>query len=225
MVIAIHAALLLAFLNLSGKIDPDRTGDVLRVFNIPTTQPSRPKLPQPLVPKSSAKPKAASPPNIASRAVDRVAPIPQIKMPPVNVASPTPDTGIAANEGASPVAGRGTGAGGVGAGNGGGGNGAGTGGNGGAVTPPQLATPVLSGRDFPQDEVRQWPRRTTIFLRLRIDIQGYIAECLIDRGTGVASIDGSICNLAHDRLRFHPALDHGGEAVAGWFGYAQPAPH
>jgi protein TonB len=47
---------------------------------------------------------------------------------------------------------------------------------------------------------------------------------MVDRGTGVASIDALMCNLAHDRLRFTPALDRSGRPVAGWFGYAQPAP-
>ena len=223
--IAIHAALLLAFLNLSGTIAPDRTGNIVRIIDIPTNQSRRPKPSPPLVQKPNAKPRPASPPNLASEAIDRVALIAKTRTPPTEVTSPIPDKGVTANEGASSVVGRGTGAGGAGAGNGAGGNGLGTGGDGGAVTPPRLETPVLSGRDFPRDLVGQWPSGVTIFLRLRIDLQGYIAECLIDRGTGVASIDGSICNLAHDRLRFHPALNHGGEAVAGWFGYAQPAPH
>ena len=34
----------------------------------------------------------------------------------------------------------------------------------------------------------------------------------------------AIDDLAHDRLRFRPALNRSGQAVAGWFGYAQPAP-
>jgi protein TonB len=85
-------------------------------------------------------------------------------------------------------------------------------------------TPVLRGRDFPRDLLDYWPRGATVFLRLRVDARGYVSECAVDRGTGVAAIDSSMCNLAHDRLRFRPALNRGGQAVAGWFGYAQPAP-
>jgi protein TonB len=83
---------------------------------------------------------------------------------------------------------------------------------------------VLLGRDFPSQVLDQWPRGATVFLRLRVDARGYVSECNVDRGTGVAAIDSEMCNLAHDRLRFRPALSRSGQAVAGWFGYAQPAP-
>jgi protein TonB len=70
----------------------------------------------------------------------------------------------------------------------------------------------------------QWPSGATIFLRLRIDSRGYVSECMVDRGTGVPSIDSAMCNLAHERLRFRPALNRSGQPVAGWAGYAQRAP-
>jgi protein TonB len=70
----------------------------------------------------------------------------------------------------------------------------------------------------------QWPSRSTVFLRLRVDSRGFVSECEVDRGTGVAAIDSAICNLAHERLRFRPALNRAGQPVAGWFGYAQPPP-
>jgi protein TonB len=85
-------------------------------------------------------------------------------------------------------------------------------------------TPVLSGRDFPRELIDQWPSGAPVFLRLRVDPRGYVSECVIDRRTGVAAIDGEICNLAYQRLRFRPALDRYGRPVAGWFGYAQPPP-
>jgi len=44
------------------------------------------------------------------------------------------------------------------------------------------------------------------------------------RGTGNPAIDNAMCNIAHDRLRFRPALNRSGQAVAGWFGYAQRPP-
>ena len=46
----------------------------------------------------------------------------------------------------------------------------------------------------------------------------------VDRGTGNPVIDSALCNIAHERLRFRPALNRSGQAVAGWFGYAQRAP-
>jgi protein TonB len=90
--------------------------------------------------------------------------------------------------------------------------------------PPHLASPVLTGRDFPRELLQQWPRGANVFMRLRVDARGYVSECTVDRGTGVAAIDSSVCNIVHDRLRFRPALDRSGQAVAGWFGYAQRAP-
>ena len=72
--------------------------------------------------------------------------------------------------------------------------------------------------------LEQWPSGATIFLRLRVDARGYVTECAVDHGSGVASIDSTICNIAHDRLRFRPAVNRNGQAVAGWFGYAQRAP-
>jgi len=43
-------------------------------------------------------------------------------------------------------------------------------------------------------------------------------------GTGNPAIDSIICNLAHDRLRFRPALNRLGQPVAGWVGYRQTPP-
>ena len=57
-----------------------------------------------------------------------------------------------------------------------------------------------------------------------VDARGTVAECTVDRGTGSPAIDSALCNIAHDRLRFRPALNRSGQAVAGWAGYAQPAP-
>ena len=156
-----------------------------------------------------------------------VAPQPQIRIPRIQhiAASLTPRAGTEPTRGASDVPGPGTGAGGTGNGtsSGTGGNGSGAGG-GGVAEPPHLASPVLRGNDFPGELLDQWPRGGTVFMRLRIDPQGHVAECMIDRGSGVPVIDASLCNIVHDRLRFRPALDRSGQAVAGWFGYAQPAP-
>jgi len=229
LVAAIHAALLLVFLNISGKLDLTDPQAALHVFNV--GQP--PELPPPPPPQSNRpKPKdkegGSSPKNIKSDATPVVAPKPRIESPPVQPipASETPRQGNAPTQGASNVLGPGTGAGGVGTGtgSGNGGNGSGGGGDNGVAEPPHLATPVLRGGDFPREILSEWPPRATIFLRLRVDARGYVSECLVDRGTGVPSIDSAMCNIAHERLRFRPAVNRSGQAVAGWFGYAQPAP-
>jgi len=226
-VVAIHAALLLAFLHLSGKIDLSDPQATLSIIDLTPSIPPPPPPPQ----KQQARPKekegGSAPKNIKSEATPVVAPKPRVITPPVQeiAATETPRQGTAPTQGASDVRGPGTGAGGVGIGTGSGNGGNGPGGGGGGVAePPRLVSSVLTGREIPPDLLDQWPRRATVFMRLRVDARGFVEECTVDRGTGVPAIDSTLCNIAHDRLRFRPALNQSGQAVAGWFGYAQPAP-
>ncbi|HEX6072466.1 MAG TPA: energy transducer TonB [Sphingomicrobium sp.] len=224
-VVAIHAGLLLAFLNLSGKIDLADPQSAMRVFDVKEVPPQPPPAPRTQQPKPKEKEGGSAPENIRSEATPVTAPKPRIETPPIQTtpAAETPRQGTAPTQGASDV--RGPGTGGSGTGTGGGSGGTGTGGGGeGAAYPPRLVTPVLTGRDFGRALLDQWPRGSPVFLRLRVDARGYVSECIVDRGTGVAAIDSVVCNLAHDRLRFRPALNRSGQAVAGWSGYAQPPP-
>jgi protein TonB len=230
----VHGILLLMLLNLAGKLPTLQVEDALKVFDFQEQPPPReitPPPPQKPRQQASTKPEekeaAAAPKNVKSEAAPVKQETPRIALPlPVPVvASPSPANGAEATQGAStPGPGTGAGGNGNGTGSGSGGNGSGGGGTDGAVAPPHLVSPVLRGRDFPNELLDQWPRGTTAFLRLRVDSRGYVSECTVDRGTQVAAIDTKLCNLAHDRLRFRPALDRSGQPVAGWFGYAQPAP-
>jgi len=229
-VIAIHVALLFMLLHLSGRMDLANPQEVLRVFDVNALPPPPP--PPPLQQREQAKPKekegGSAPKNIKSEATPVVAPKPRIETPPVQkiAAAEKPRQGTAPTQGASDVRGPGTGAGGTGTGTGSGSGGTGPGGGGdnGVAEPPHLATPVLSGRDIPRELLDRWPGRATVFMRLRIDARGYVAECTVDRGTGVPAIDSTLCNIAHARLRYRPALNRSGQPVPGWAGYAQPAP-
>ncbi len=230
-VIAIHIALVFALLHLSGKMQGIEKQGVLRVFDV--TQAPSPPPEQPVEkPKPKEKPqpqqakRAPSEKNIKSQATEVAAPRPEISLPvPVPMeASTTPNEGVQATQGASDVVGPGTGAGGSGTGTGGGGSGSGGGGDGGYVVPPRLLTPVLRGRDFPQQLLRRWPRGAQLFLRLRIDSGGGVTQCIVDRGTGVAAIDSSVCDLVQQRFRYSPARNASGQAVAGWAGYRQVPP-
>lgn len=231
-VAAIHAALLFAFLHLSGRIDLTDPESAIRIFDLSEEPPPPPEPPPPQAQAQKQKPKekegGSAPKNIRSEATPVVAPKPKIEIPtpPKIATSETPREGTAPTQGASDVRGPGTGAGGIGTGTGSGtgGNGPGGGGDGGAAFPPRLVTPVLRGKDFQRDLLDQWPRGAEIFLRFRVDARGYVSECIIDRKSGVAAIDSEICNLAHQRLRFRPALNRAGQPVAGWFGYRQTAP-
>ena len=219
-VVAIHAALLFVLLQMSGKMNLAGPQSVLQIINLREAPPP-PQLRQQAKPKR--KEGGSAPKNIRSEATEVAAPKPRIVTPPLQniAAAETPRLGAAPTQGASDVRGPGPG---TGTGSGSGGNGPGGGGDGGVADPPHLVTPVLRGRDIPRETLDQWPRGATVFMRLRVDARGYVSECTIDRGTGVASIDNTLCNLAHDRLRFRPAVNRSGQAVAGWFGYAQPAP-
>jgi protein TonB len=223
-VIAVHAALLFALLNLSGTIDLADPQSALKIIDL-----SNPPPPPPLVPLQQPRPKpkegASAPQNVRSQATPVVAPKPRIQTPSVQkiVASETPKQGTQSTQGASNVAGPGTGAGGAGNGTGSGNGGNGSG-SGDVADPPHLATPVLSGRDIPRELLDQWPPGVPVFLRIRVSPQGFVSECNLLRGTGNRQIDGAMCNIAHDRLRFRPAVNRYGQPVAGWFGYAQRPP-
>jgi protein TonB len=221
-VIAVHAALLFALLNLSGTVEFKDAESALSVIDI--TNPPAPPPPRLKQSRPKSKQGGSAPKNIKSDATPVVAPKPRIVTPPVQkiAASESPRRGDQAAQGASNVAGPGTGAGGAGTGNGSG-NGSGSGDNG-VADPPHLATQVLGSRDIPRDLLDQWPPGMPVFLRLRVSPQGYVAECNVLRGTGNPAIDGAMCNIAHDRLRFRPAVNRSGQAVAGWFGYAQRPP-
>lgn len=230
-VVAIHAALLFAFLHLSGRLSPEDPQSVLRIYDFPPPPPPR-ELERPRAQLQRPRPKlkegGSAPKNIRSQATPVVAVTPKIVIPtpPQIVASMTPRAGTSPTQGASDLRGPGTGAGGIGngTGSGSGGNGPGGGGDGGIAEGPHLATPVLRGRDIPVETLDQWPRGATVFMRLRVDPRGYVSNCTVDRGTGLPAIDDTICDLAHQRLRFRPALNRSGQPVPGWFGYAQPAP-
>src|SRR3954469_19028154 len=195
-VVAIHAVLLFALLHISGKISLADPQSVLRVFDINALKaPPPPPPPQQKVqPKPKAKEGGSAPKNIQSEATPVVAPAPKIPAPPTVAATETPRQGTAPTQGASSVRGPGTGAGGVGTGtgSGAGGNGPGGGGDNGVAYPPRLLTPVLRGQDFPRDMLESWPGGGQVFLRLRIDASGFVSECIIDRGTGMAMIDSEV---------------------------------
>ena len=232
-VAAIHVALLSAFLHLSGRVDFGDPQRVLRVFDVKEVPPPPP--PQREVPKPAErqqKPKeeeaAAAPENVKSQATPVVAPKPRIQLPvPVPLTpTETPNEGAAPTQGAGERPGQGTGAGGTGTGTGSGGaaSGTGGGGEGGYAEGPRLLTPVLRGRDFSRALLDQWPRNTPAFLRLRIDANGRVLQCIVDRGSGVPAIDSELCRLVQTRFRYRPAVNRNGGAVAGWTGYVQPPP-
>src|SRR3954471_11051010 len=89
-VVAIHAALLLALLHISGKLPLDNPQSVLRVFDINALKVPPPPPP----PQQKSQPEGGSAPkNIKSEATPVVAPAPKIPAPPTIAATETPRQG------------------------------------------------------------------------------------------------------------------------------------
>jgi len=225
-VAAIHAALLFAFLNLSGKMPVPGQESVLRMFNIEQPKPPPPPPPPPAQ-QQQAKPKekegGSAPKNVKSEATPVVAPKPPIVIPqpPKIATSETPRQGTAPTQGASNVPGPGTGAGGTGTGTGSGAGGTGPGGGGGGVATPASLVRGITGRDYPPGVRERWPRGGIIFLRLRIEPNGRPSRCDVMRSFGDSSTDQWTCSLVMQRAVFRPALDARGTPVSAWFGYKQ----
>ncbi len=204
----------------------------MRVFDVNEVPPPQ-STPEPPTPaQETERPKeqegAASAENVRSQATPVVAPEPPIPLPisqPV-ATTQTPNEGAAPTQGASNVAGPGTGAGGVGTGTGSGGAGSGSGGGGTglAVARARLAVPPLRGRDFPGQLLDAWPRGVTIWMRVRVDPNGTVLQCIVDRGTGNPAFDSQVCAVVQRRLRYYPGLNENSQRVADWAGYRQEPP-
>lgn len=227
-VVAIHALLLFALLNMSGTIDIRDTQRALNVFDVivPPPPPEEPPPPPPAEQRQRAPEEegGASPENIRSRATPVVAPRPRVALP-IPLPTPTtetPNTGSDPTQGASDRAGPGTGSGGSGTGTGSGSGGSGTGGGGGGepATPPRLVRGITN-RDYPDAIQRGWPRGGRIFLRLRIEANGRPSHCDVMRSFGNSAVDQWTCRLVMERGQFRPATNRQGQPVAAWFGYVQ----
>lgn len=224
-VIAIHAALAFALLNLSGTIDERDVQEALRIIDISEVPPPEPIVViQPEPKKADKKEGEASPKNIESQASPVVAPKPRVILPVQNpvVAAPVPKQGPDPSQGAALVRGSGTGAGGAGTGTGSGGAGSGPGGGGagGSAAGVRLIRGITN-RDYPDAIQRSWPRGGRIFVRLRVEPDGRISQCDIMRSFGDRSADEWTCPLIMRRAQLRPATDDNGRPIAAWFGYVQ----
>lgn len=231
-VIAIHAGIVLLLLNAQGRL-PTLTERSPPIETFDVTEVLPPEPPPPVVEQVEEKPMEreageAAPPNLESKATPIEAPEPRIPLPaesPVNV-SPTPGEGAAPTQGAAPLPGPGTGAGGIGTGTGGGGTGAGSGGGGGGLrVEPRPASVIestkLTGRDYPREVMRAWPRRSPVFVAVRVQLDGRATECKVNRSSGNPIVDEWTCRLVEQKVRFRPAVNDRGQPFVAWYGYVQ----
>lgn len=225
-VVAIHAALLFAFLHLSGRMNLADPQTVLRVFDISEVPPP-PPMPDPPKPVAQAqKPKeregAASQKNIKSQATPVVAPKSKIEPPIPLPATQTPNVGAAPTQGASNVVGPGTGAGGSGTGTGSGGSGSGAGGGGdGIATRAQLMSPSLRTRDFPPELRRRLSDGASPFVIFTVQPNGRVSGCRIYQSSGDPAVDDMTCRLVSARFVYRPAYNRRGEPVPSQMAYRQ----
>jgi len=225
LVALIHLGLAYAFLTLSGTMRVIEREIIPQLIDVSAMPPPPPIVEVPLEEeKPQKKEGAASAKNIESTATPVAAPKPRIALPvpPPMPVTETPNKGADPTQGASNVVGPGTGAGGAGTGTGSGGSGSGTGGGGGGIgARPALITPKLSGRDYPPEVLRRWPRGGRVFLRFQVDVAGRPFNCNVDRSSGDPGVDQWTCSLVLAKLRFRPATDQSGRPAIGWFGYVQ----
>ncbi|MBX3565948.1 MAG: energy transducer TonB [Sphingomonas sp.] len=171
----------------------------------PEVEPERPSDPKP------REEGQAAPPNLESRATEVAAPPPVLPAPPVMSAAPTPMQGPDASQGAVPVAGPGTGAGGAGDGTGSGGAGNGPGGGGGTVL--RLLKGRIDNRDYPRAAIDAG-QQGTVGLRFTVGVNGRVSDCRVTRSSGSAALDEVTCRLIQQRFRYAPSRDASGKPYA-----------
>lgn len=224
--IAVQAALLFVLITgLNVRLAPEAPPSP-RMLDF-TVDPPPPEIePERKAKKTPKEEGKAAPPNIVSRATEVAAPPPVVPIPPVMPAAPTPAQGNDASSGAAPVAGPGTGAGGVGNGTGSGGAGNGTGGGGG--TELRLLKGDLYDSDYP-DWALDAGISGTVHFRFTVGVNGRVSDCRITRSSGSARLDDMTCRLIEKRFRYAPSRDAQGrpypDTVTGeqtWENYDRP---
>ncbi|MHA6719641.1 energy transducer TonB [Sphingomonas sp. RS6] len=189
-------------------VEPDPAIIAFAVPPVPDP-PRAPVAPRQAAPEREG---AAAPPNRVSRATEIAAPPPLVALPPPPiVAAPKAATGDDASSGAAPVAGPGTGAGGMGEGTGSGGRGDGPGGGGGM--PLRLIAGHIDGSDYPRAALRAGASGT-VGLRFIVGVKGRVTHCTVTRSSGNAALDETTCRLIVKRFRYRPSLDAAGRPYA-----------
>jgi protein TonB len=188
----------------------------LKTFDITEDRPPPPIPEPPPRPDESSAPKdEAAPANIESKPTPVVAPQPKIPLPiplPINSSVVRGPEGADRTAGASNVPGPGTGAGGRGSGFGGGGRGGSGSGSGAGFTPAQKITKI------PDRQYRRIAasgiRRGSVAISIRVNPDGTPSNCRIARSSGDSGVDDLMCKLTLEYVRFRPARDPEGRAVA-----------
>lgn len=201
-VIAIHVAL--AFIILTG-LNVDRVSQAverLKTFNLQEPPPPPPVQPPPKA-RAPAQEKAAGAPAKKAEPSPIVAPPQRIPAPSPLPAAKVAGSGSATSSGAG-TSGTGTGAGGTGTGTGSGG--------GGGFTPARKISKI------PDREYRRFAATGiasgSVAIAVRVNADGSVSNCRVARSSGNSVADSLMCQLFVQYVRFDPARDPAGRAVA-----------
>jgi len=200
-VVGVHVALgvlIVAGLN----VDKVRSAvEQLRTFDIREVPPPPNPPPRP-APQPHQAPIPAAAPAPKAQAAPVVAPQPKIPAPSPVPAASVAGTGSASNSGAAND----------GNGSGAGGTGTGGGGDYSRFTPARLVS------NIPSSEYRELAASGLpsglVGVTIRVQPDGSVANCRIARSSGNGSLDSLVCQLTVRYVRFSPARDPQGRAVA-----------
>jgi protein TonB len=202
-VVAVHVALAFVILTGLNVRMVAQAVEQLKTFNLETPPPP-PPVPPP--PKPQPKPKMKQPEGAPAKKAEPtpvVAPPPRIPAPSPIPAAKIAGTGSASTSGAA-ASGNGTGAGGSGYGTGGGGTG--------SFTPARKITKI------PDREYRRFASTGlptgTVAISIRVNPDGSVSNCRVVRSSGSPYADSLMCQLTQQYVRFSPARDPSGRAIA-----------
>lgn len=177
--------------------------EALKTFNVAVPKPPPPTPPPPPEKRQHTTKKPQGAPAKQANPSPVVAPRPLIPTPTSTRASPVAGTGFAPSAGAG-ASGGGTGAGGYGNGLGGGGTG--------AFTPARKISKIPDGeyRRFASIGIPSGVAGVTI----RVNSDGTPSNCRVARSSGNPAADSLMCQLTLAYVRFSPARDPSGRAIA-----------
>jgi protein TonB len=202
-VVAVHVALAFVIVTGLNVRMVAQAVEQLKTFNLQTPPPP-PPVPPP--PKPQPKPKMKQPEGAPAKKAEPtpvVAPPPRIPAPSPIPAARVAGTGSASTAGAA-ASGNGTGASGNGYGTGGGGTG--------SFTPARKLTKI------PNREYRRFASTGiptgSVAISIRVNPDGSVSNCRIVRTSGSPYADSLMCQLTQEYVRFSPARDPSGRAIA-----------
>jgi protein TonB len=174
-----------------------RAVEHLQAFDISLPEPPPAEPPARLEPEKDARDKAAP---AAPKPSPIVAPKPEVELP--------TEQRIAAAQRAGAGASSGTGSGGAGTGTGAGGSG-----SGGGFIPAQKISKIPDSQ-YRRLEAVSGLRRGSVGLSIRVTADGQATNCRVIRSSGNSAADSLMCQLTERYVRFRPARDPQGRAVA-----------